>query len=339
VPEVVQGKAGHANEARYRGAKVMVTGGLGFIGSNLARRLVDIGARVIVLDAMLPNFGGNLANLEGVADRLEIHIANLSERDTVAELVRGCDFIFNLAGHVSHIDSMTDPETDLDANVRAQIIFLEACRRHAPDARIAFSSTRQIYGRPQYLPVDERHPLRPVDVNGINKMAAEAYHTLYHEVYGLRTVSLRLTNTYGPRLRVKDARQTFLGLWLRRVVEHGVFEVWGGAQRRDLCYVDDVIDAFLRAALTDETAGKIFNLGGCPPVTLLSLAEMLVATAGSGQFECREFPAARKQIDIGDYFADDAHFRSVTGWQPRVDLADGLARSVAYYRQHLPWYV
>lgn len=324
----------------YRGSSVLVTGGLGFIGSNLARRLVELGARVRVIDALLPSFGGNRANLSGFDDRLEVHVADLCQAEVVAELVCGCDVIFNLAGHVSHIDSMTDPLTDLEANVRAQIILLEACRRHAPNARIAFASTRQIYGRPEYLPVDERHPLRPVDVNGINKMAAEAYHVLYNEVYGLPTVCLRLTNTYGPRMRVKDARQTFLGLWLRRVVENGSFEVWGGGeQKRDLTYVDDVVEAFLRAVAIPGLEGKTYNVGGCPPLCLTDLADSLVRVAGSGRFEQREFPPARKRIDIGDYFADDRRFRELTGWEPRVELADGLARSVDYYRQCLDAYI
>jgi UDP-glucose 4-epimerase len=326
-------------ESFFRGRKVMVTGGLGFIGSNLARRLVGLGADVVVVDAMLPNFGGNRVNLEGCGGSLEICVANLNEREAMARLVRDCEVIFNLAGQVSHLDSMTDPLTDLEANVRGQIILLEACRQHAPQARIAFASTRQIYGRPGYWPVDERHPLQPVDVNGINKMAAEAYHTLYHQVYGMWTVSLRLTNTYGPRLRIKDARQTFLGLWLRRVVENGVFEVWGGDQKRDLTYVDDVVDAFLCATTTPEAAGNVFNIGGCPPVSLSELAESLVTVAGTGRFERREFPPERKRIDIGDYFADDRRFRALTGWDPRVTLTDGLLHSVEYYRRNLQAYV
>jgi UDP-glucose 4-epimerase len=328
-----------AADAYYVGLKVMVTGGLGFIGSNLARRLAELGADVRVVDAMIPNFGGNRANLSDVADRLQIHIVNLSDRDAMAPLVRGCDVIFNIAGNVSHIDSMTDPVTDLEANVRAQIILLETCRAHAPGARVVFASTRQIYGRPAYLPVDERHSLRPVDVNGINKMAAEAYHTLYHQVYGLWTASLRLTNTYGPRMRIKDARQTFLGIWLRRVVEAGTFEVWGGEQRRDLTYVDDVVDAFLCTAAHGGLAGNVYNVGGCPPVSLTHLAETLVAVANGGRFECKEFPAERKRIDIGDYFADDRRFRESTGWNPRVMLEEGLTRSVAYYKRNFQAYV
>jgi UDP-glucose 4-epimerase len=323
----------------YRGLKVMVTGGLGFIGSNLARRLLELGAQVSVVDALVANFGGNPANLRDVADRLQIHIVNLSDRQSISALVAGCDVIFNLAGNVSHIDSMVDPVTDLEANVRAQIVLLEAVRAHAPGAHVVFASTRQIYGRPAYLPVDERHPLNPVDVNGIHKMAAEAYHTLYHTVYGLKTTSLRLTNTYGPRMRIKDARQTFLGIWLRRVVEAGAFEVWGGDQKRDLTYVDDVVDAFLCSAADPRLAGEVYNIGGCPPVTLRELARSLIAVAGGGRFEQNPFPDERKRIDIGDYFADDRRFRSLTGWAPRVGLEDGLARSVEYYRRSLSAYV
>jgi UDP-glucose 4-epimerase len=216
---------------------------------------------------------------------------------------------------------------------------LEACRAICPGATIVFASTRQIYGRPLYLPVDEKHPLHPVDVNGINKMAGEAYHTLYHEVYGLKATSLRLTNTYGPRMRIKDARQTFVGVWLRAVLEGKPFEVWGGAQKRDFTYVEDAVEAFLLAAVTPETKGKVFNLGGEAPVSLSELAALLVAANGGGHYVNHEFPAERRRIDIGDYFADDRLFRGVTGWQPRVALADGLARSLTYFRDHLVHYV
>jgi UDP-glucose 4-epimerase len=234
---------------------------------------------------------------------------------------------------------MRDPLTDLDANVRAQIILLEACRKEAPSARVVFASTRQIYGRPIRLPVDENHPLQPVDVNGVNKMAAEAYHKLYHQVYGLNTVCLRLTNTYGPRMRVKDARQTFVGIWLRRVVEGGVIEVWGGEQKRDLAYVDDVADAFLLAGASAATCGEVYNVGGSETVTLAQLADTLISVAGTGTARIIDFPAERRRIDIGDYFADDRRFRSATGWEPKVALGAGLTRSVDYYRRHLSAYV
>jgi len=323
----------------YRGLKVLVTGGLGFIGSNLARRLVDLGAEVLVVDSLLPNTGGNCVNLKDLKNRLRVKIVDLRNAQQIDSLVSGRSVIFNLAGTVSHLDSMTDPLSDMGANVHAQIVLLEACRHRAPDARIVFASTRQIYGRPISCPVDESHPIAPVDVNGINKDAAESYHSLYHNVYGMPTVSLRLTNTFGPRMRVKDSRQTFLGVWIRRAVENEVFEVWGGKQKRDLTYVDDAVEAFLTAGACSKTQGRIFNVGGSPPLTLTELAESLVAIAGCGRFEIKEFPPDRKRIDIGDYFANDEQFRQLTGWAPRVTLEEVLARTVSYFRDRLSDYV
>jgi UDP-glucose 4-epimerase len=323
----------------FAGAKIMVTGGLGFIGSTLALRLVELGADVLVVDSLVSDYGGNLANVAGFADRLRINIADLRDRHALRVLIPGQDIIFNLAGQIGHLDSMADPFTDLDINAAAQLGLLETCRELNPTVRIIYASTRQIYGRPDRLPVDEDHPLRPVDVNGINKIAGESYHTLYHRVYGLPTVSLRLTNTFGPRMRIRDARQTFVGIWLRRVLEGGVFELWGGEQKRDLTFVDDVADAFLAAASTPAAIGQVFNIGGPPPVTLTELAELLVSVAGTGSFEQKHFPEARKQIDIGDYWADDRRFRAATGWAPRVDLREGLGRSLEYYRAHLAAYL
>jgi UDP-glucose 4-epimerase len=288
---------------------------------------------------MLQNTGANCANLRDFKDRLRIRVVDLRNAEEMASLLPGHDVVFNLAGTVSHLDSMTDPLSDMGANVHAQIVLLEGCRRHIPDARIVFASTRQIYGRPISCPVDESHPVNPVDVNGINKAAAETYHSLYYQVYGLQTVSLRLTNTFGPRMRVKDARQTFLGVWIRRVVEGGVFEVWGGQQKRDLTYVDDAVDAFLVAGACAAAPGRVFNVGGGPPVTLTALAESLVAIGGAGKFDIKQFPPERLRIDIGDYFADDRYFRRVTGWIPRTTLEDGLARTLAYFRDCLSDYV
>jgi UDP-glucose 4-epimerase len=237
------------------------------------------------------------------------------------------------------MDSMTDPQTDLDINGRAQLAILEACRVHNPGIRIVFASTRQIYGKPDYLPVDEKHPLRPVDVNGINKIAGESFHLLYSRVHGIRATALRLTNTIGPRMRVKDARQTFVGVWIRRLVEGEPFEVWGGAQRRDFTYVDDAVEAFLLAATRPEAVGEVFNLGGPPPVTLQRLAELLVELNGGGSFVVREFPADRRKIDIGDFFADDRLIARRLGWRPRTDLRTMLARTLAYYHKELRHYV
>lgn len=328
-----------ALRSHYKGLRVMVTGGLGFVGSNVTKRLVEFGADVIVLDSMQPNTGANAANLRGFEDKLKLRFIDLRSCDGQPEMFAGVRVVLNFAGHVSHIESMIDPVADLEANVHAQIVLLECCRKYASDARIVFASTRQIYGRPFHFPVDESHPLNPVDVNGINKMAAEAYHSLYHQVYGLQTVSLRLTNTYGPAMRVLDARQTFLGIWLRRVIEDSTFEVWGGPQLRDFTFVDDVVDVFLLAGWCPTISGRVFNIGGGPAVSLLELADLLVEVAGTGRYSIREFPPERRRIDIGNYYADDRAFREITGWAPRIPLREGLTRTIDYYRSRLEEYV
>jgi UDP-glucose 4-epimerase len=326
-------------ERRYRGVKAMVTGGLGFIGSNLTKRLIALGAEVIVVDSLETNTGGNRANLKGYEDRLEVRELDLNRCSEVPEMFAGVQVIFNLAGRVSHIDSMIDPLSDLAANVQAQVAVLESCRKLTPEASIVFASTRQLYGRPISLPVDESHPLQPVDVNGINKMTAEAYHTLYHRVYGLKTVSLRLTNTYGPGMRIHDARLTFLGIWLRRVIEGDAFEVWGGQQQRDLTYVDDAVNAFLLAGCCPGAAGQIFNIGGGAPVTLAELAALLIGIKGSGRYEVIEFPPERLPIDIGNYFADDSRFCDLTGWRRFTSLEAGLNKTLEFYQTRLKDYV
>lgn len=323
----------------FVGKRVLITGGLGFIGSNLARALVGLGARVSVVDSLVPEYGGNRRNLAGVAAKVTVHVADVRDWPRLPSLVRGQHYLFNLAGQTSHMDSMTDPQTDLDINCRAQLAILEACRLHNPSIRIVFASTRQIYGRPDYLPVDERHPLRPVDVNGINKIAGESFHLLYSRVHGIAATALRLTNTIGPRMRIKDARQTFVGVWLRQLLEGKPIEVWGGKQLRDFTYVDDAVDAFLLAAAEPEAIGGVFNLGGPPPVSLQALAELLVEINGEGEFVVREFPGERKKIDIGDYYADDRLIAKKLGWKWQTDLRAALARTVDFYRRELRYYV
>ncbi len=323
----------------FQGKRVLITGGLGFIGSNLARRLAEQGADVLLLDSLVPQYGGNPFNIAGIEDRVRVNISDVRDVFSMSHLVHNRDYLFNLAGQTSHMDSMQDPYTDLEINCRAQLSILEACRKHNPGIKVVFASTRQIYGKPDRLPVGEDHLLRPVDVNGINKMAGEWYHILYSNVFGVRSCALRLTNTYGPRMRVKDARQTFLGVWIRLLVEGRPFEVWDGHQLRDFTYVDDAVNAMILAALDDRTAGRVFNLGGDCVVTLKSLAELLVEVNGGGEFLLREFPAERKRIDIGDYYADFSSIRSALNWEPRVPLREGLARTLQYYREFLPQYL
>ena len=337
--ETTPGPVADKRYAAYRGARVAITGGLGFIGASLARRLVGLGSEIVVIDNLSPGSGGNLFNIEPFAGRLTV--AHCDIRDTAALLphLAGRQYLFNLAAQTSHQGSMSEPLLDLDVNCRAQLALIEACRAVNPAINIVFASTRQIYGTPDYLPIDERHPVRPVDVNGIDKAAAEAFHLLYQRIYGLRCTALRLTNTYGPRMRIADARQTFIGIWLRAAIEGRDFEVWGGDQLRDFTYVEDAVDAFLLAALTPALAGKACNVGGHGAVRLRDLAAALISANGGGSFVVRDFPAERKRIDIGDYYAEDRLLRSLTGWAPRTDLRSGLTQSLAFFRQHLSHYI
>jgi UDP-glucose 4-epimerase len=328
-------------ERSFSGKHILITGGLGFIGSNLARRLVDAGAHLVLVDSLIPDYGGNLFNLDGYADRVNINIADVRDEYSMDYLVQGQDILFNLAGQTSHLDSMRDPYTDLDINVRSQLSILEACRKKNPGIKIVYASTRQFYGKPDYLPVDERHLLHPTDVNGINKMAGEWYHIVYNNAYGIRATSLRLTNTYGPRMRVKDARQTFLGIWLKQVLSGEPIIVYGdGQQLRDFNFVDDVIDALLITAWDARADGQVYNLGSAePPISLIDLARLLIATNTSGDYHCIPFPPDRKSIDIGDYYADFSKIRRELGWTPRIPLAEGLRRSLDYFRRALPHYL
>ena len=318
---------------------VLITGGVGFIGSSLARRLVALGARVTLADSLIPQYGGNLHNIADIRDRLTVNICDVRDRFAMEYLVQNQDYLFNLAGQTSHLDSMTDPQTDLDINASAQLSILEACRRVNGGVRLVFASTRQLYGRPDYLPVDEKHPIRPVDVNGINKLAGEGYHLLYSQVHGIRSSVLRLTNTYGPGMRVKDARQTFLGIWVRQLIGGGTIKVFGdGTQLRDFNYVDDCVEALLQAATADAAIGKVYNLGSSEVVSLKDLALLMTQLMPGSGFEVVPFPPERKAIDIGDYYSDFSLIRAELGWSPQVGLREGLVRTIEYYKEHGPHY-
>jgi UDP-glucose 4-epimerase len=324
-------------DSRFRAARVAVTGGVGLIGSALARRLVTLGAEVLLIDSMIPEGGGNFANIADIRDRVRLDTADIRDAEAMRRLLAGQDFLFDLAAQTSHVDSMNAPFVDHAINATAQLQLLETCRAMAPKITIVHAGTRQIYGRPRYLPVDEVHPINPTDVNGVNKMAGESFHLMFNSAYGIDTRSLRLTNVYGPGMRIKDARQNFLGIWLRRVVEGDAFEVWGGEQRRDMVFVEDAVEAFLAAAVTPETQGKGLSDA---PYSLAEIAAAMIAANGGGRYELKEFPPERKRIDIGDFVTDDRQFRALAGWTPRVSLAEGLKRSLDFYRrQNLATYL
>jgi UDP-glucose 4-epimerase len=319
----------------YREKRVLITGGLGFIGSNLARRLVNADATVTLCDSLIPTYGGNAHNVHDFRDRVAVNICDVRDRFAIEYLLQGQDYLFNLAGQTSHLDSMTDPRTDLDINATAQLSILEACRTVNPGVRIVFASTRQIYGKPDYLPVDEKHPIRPVDVNGINKLAGEWYHLLYSKVYGIRATVLRLTNTYGPGMRVRDARQTFLGIWVRQLLEGHPIRVFGdGTQLRDFNYIDDCVDALMLAGTHDVAVSQVYNLGSTEVVNLKDLAALLTPLEPGARWELVPFPPERKAIDIGDYYSDFSLVLRELGWAPKVGLAEGLRRTVDHYRVH-----
>jgi UDP-glucose 4-epimerase len=324
----------------YRDRRVMITGGLGFIGSTVAIKLVELGARVLIVDSLIPEYGGNLFNIAGIEDRVRVNIADVRQASTMNYLVRDQDVIFNLAGQVSHIDSMQDPYTDLEINCRSQLSILEACRRNNAAVKVVFASTRQVYGRPRSLPVTEQHLVMPTDVNGINKAAGENYHLVYNDVFGIRASSLRLTNVYGPRQLIKHNRQGFIAWFIRLVLENREIQIYGdGRQLRDFVFVDDAADAFLRAGADEAANGKVFNVGGLEPIAHRELVELLVTLARSGRYRFVEWPPEKKAIDIGDFYADSSLIAGTLGWKPVTPLRAGLDLTLDFYRSYMHHYV
>jgi nucleoside-diphosphate-sugar epimerase len=327
-------------QQHFANKKIIISGGLGFIGSNLAIRLVEYGADVTLIDNLFPDYGGNLRNIEPIKDRIKIHIADVRDETCIQNLVQEQDYFFNLAGQTSHLDSMKNPFTDLEINSKAQLSILEVCRKFNPGIKIVFASTRQIYGRPQYLPVDEKHSLVPVDVNGINKLSGEMYHTLYNKVYNIKTAVLRLTNTYGPRMRIKDARQTFLGIWVRNLLENKPITIYGnGAQLRDYNYIADVVDAFLLVGSSNIWDGSVFNIGNDETLSLKTTAELMIKENKGGSYVLEPFPDDLKIIDIGDYYSNYDKIKTALGWNPLISNQIGFKETIEYFRNNYEYYI
>lgn len=322
-------------ERFYSKKNILITGGLGFIGSNLAIKLVEYGANLLLVDSLIPEYGGNLFNINDIKDRVKVKIADVRDEGSMLDIVKGQDIIFNLAGTLSHIDSMIDPYTDLEINCRSQLTILEACRKNNPDVKILFSGTRGQYGKAEYLPVDEKHPLKPTDVNGINNMAGEWYHILYNNVYGMKATSLRLTNVYGPRHQMKHSKQGFLNWFIRMTMEGKEIPIYGkGEQKRDFNYVDDAVTAFLLAGMEEKTNGQAYNLGSGSPITVLDVLKTIINIVGRGSFKHIPFPEDKKKIEIWDYYADYSKFQGVTGWKPETKFVDGIKKTVKFYEKY-----
>ena len=319
----------------YKNKNILITGGLGFIGSTIARRLVGIAKEITLVDSLIPQYGGNLFNIDGIQDKVNVNIADVRDEASMNALVKDKHFLFNMAGTLSHIDSMTDPYTDLEINCRSQLTILEACRKNNRDIKIVLAGTRGEYGRIQTSPVDESHPLHPTDVNGINKIAGGLYHLVYNNAYGIRSASIRLTNTYGPRHQMRHSKQGYLNWFLRLAMEDKDITIYdNGTPKRDFIYVDDAVEAFLMVCASDKTNGEFYNLGSGEGVSILESAEAVIKAAGSGSIKHVEYPKDKKAIEIGDFIADYSKIEKLLGWHPTVSFEKGLNISYEFYKKN-----
>jgi UDP-glucose 4-epimerase len=312
----------------------MVTGGLGFIGSNLVHKLVELEANVLIIDCVMPNQGGNPFNIHSIRDKVKVYFVDIRDKRAMNKLVKEQNFIFNLAAQLSHIRSMTDPFTDLDINCRGHLTLLEACKKHNRGVRIVYTGTRGQYGRVKYLPVDEKHPMKPIDTNGITKMAGEQYHLLYNDAYGIRSSSLRLTNTYGPRHQMKNCEQGFVNWFIRKAIDGETIKIFGeGKQKRDLNFVSDAVSAILFVGAINSSAGKVYNIGSGVSTSITDIAKWIVEIAGNGSYEFTPTPKDRTIIEVGDYFSDITKIKKL-GWSPQIGLKEGLEKTIEFYTKN-----
>lgn len=321
--------------AQFLKKDVLITGGLGFIGSSLAIKLCELGANVTIIDSLIPTHGGNINNIREISERVIVNYSDMRDIEALKGLVRDKDYIFHLAGQVSHGDSMLNPRNDLEVNCIATINLLESCREYNPNARLIYTSTRQVYGEVSDLPVSESQSVSPIDVNGINKLSGEYYHLLYHRTYSLKSTVLRLTNTYGPRQQIRSNRQGFVGIFIRQALQLEEIKIFGdGTQLRDFNYIDDVVDALILSSINRDCYGEIFNLGALKKYSIIQFVETIQKILPSVNYKVVNFPEARKVIDIGDYYGDFSKFHKVTGWNPKVDIETGLKHSLKFFSEH-----
>ena len=323
----------------FDGARVLITGGLGFIGSNLAIALVERGARVTLVDAMIPEYGGNPFNIESIRDRVAVNFGDICDRHAMDWVVRGQDYVFHLAGQVSHVLSLTDPYPDLEFNIKGTVVLMEALRRCNPGARVIFTGTRGQYGPAVKLPVNEDAPTNPKGIYEISNLTAEKIIKVYHDIHGIHSVLLRLTNVYGPRAQMKHPHYGVLNWFVRLAIDDQCIKIFGDGQiKRDFLYVDDCVEALLACATAPAAAGEVLNVGIDRPTTFLESVEELIRVAGNGRWAFAPFTPERKAQEPGDFYSDISKIRRLVGWSPRTSLTDGLARTVAYYRKHKQHY-
>lgn len=328
-----------SEQSWYAGKRVLITGGAGFIGSNLAHALVPLGAEVTVLDALLPQYGGNRFNLQGIAERVRVVEGDIRDASALASVVPDADVVFNLAAQVSYLDSLTDPFLDVDINCVGHLRVLEAVRQLAPEAKVCFASSRLVYGRILTRPVDESHPTNPLSIYGVHKLAGEKYHRIYSERFGVRTSILRIPNPYGPRQQMRHAKYSIVGWFIRQALEGKPLTVYGtGEQERDYLYIDDIVDAFLRLGANTKTDGEAYNIGTTEVVRFVDMVDEVLRVVGNGSKKHLPWPKAYEQNETGSYRADTRKIAAAIGWQARVLLRDGITRTAAYYRAHRQHY-
>jgi len=318
-----------------KGKNVLVTGGLGFIGSNLSIRLVELGARVTIVDNMMPRLGGNLYNIREVADRVHINFSDVRDSHSMDYLVKGQEYIFHLAGQVNHVDSIRNPIQDLDINCRGTLVLLESCRKHNRQARIIFAGTRGEYGSSVTLPVAEDHPTNPKGIYAVTNLTAEKMVLVYHDVHKIPGACLRITNTYGPRHQMAHDEYGVLNWFVRKAIDDEEIPVFGdGRILRDFLFVDDLVECFLEVAVCERSYGEVFNVGTGIPVSFFDLAREIVRLAGTGKVSFTEFTKERKEVEPGDYYTDISKIKGVVGWTPQTGLEEGLRKTIAFYREH-----
>ena len=322
-----------------RGKAALITGGMGFTGSNLAIALVAAGARVTIVDAMIPGYAGNLFNIEPVKDRVTVNFCDVRDANTMNYLVQGQDFVFHLAGQVDHILSLTNPFPDIDINIKGTAVVMEALRQHNPAAKVIYTGTRGQYGPAVSLPVDEDAPTHPKGIYEISNLTAEKIIQVYHEAHGIAAVMLRLTNIYGPRAQMKHPRYGVANWFVRLAIDDETIQVFGdGKILRDFLYIDDAVEAILMCAAEPAAAGQVLNVGIDKPANFIELAETVIDVAGSGRWQFAPFTRERQAQEPGDFYSDISKIRRLVGWQPRTQLADGLRATIGYYRRHKAHY-